>query len=163
MNFKSLSLAAGAIALTLTSTAFIANAQNNVNTSSVQRYAQNKEWKKGDKNGKFEKLGLTEAQRTQISEIKQRGRSEIINNVLTAEQRAQLESSNQGGEKGRGFRQLNLTDAQKNQIKQIMESQKREIDGILTPEQRQKLQEMKQNRENRRNSRRPSTNQPPNS
>jgi periplasmic protein CpxP/Spy len=163
MKFKVLSLAAGAIALTLTATSFAANAQNDVNAPHSQGHMQHKEWKQGakdGKDGKFEKLGLTEAQRNQISEIRKQGRSEIINNVLTAEQRTQLENATQGGKQDRGFRQLNLTDDQKNQIKLIMESKKQQIDGILTPEQRQKLEQMKQDR---RNNRRPSTNQAPNS
>lgn len=157
MNLKALSLAAGLVALTLTATSFAANAQNDLSTPRLEGQMQLKEWKKG---AKFEKLGLTEAQRNQIAEINKQGRSEIINNVLTSEQRTQLESLNPGEKKGRGFRQLNLTDAQKNQIKQIMESKKQQINGILTPEQRQKLEEMKQNR---RSNRRPSANQTSNS
>jgi periplasmic protein CpxP/Spy len=157
MNFKVLSLTAATIALTLTATSFAANAQNNVNTPVHQGHTQHKE---GKKDGRFEKLGLTETQRNQISEIRKQGRTEIINNVLTQEQRTQLENSQQDGKKGEGFRQLNLTQDQKNQIKQIMESKKQQIDGILTPEQRQKLEQMKQDR---RNNRRPSTNQIPNS
>jgi periplasmic protein CpxP/Spy len=145
MKFKALLLSVGAIALTLTATSFTANAQNDVGKSPNQREMRHKEWKK---DGKFEKLGLTESQRNQIAEIRKQSRSEIINNVLTQDQRTQLGNSNPDGKRGGGFRDLNLTEDQKNKIKLIMDAKKQQIDGILTPEQRQKLAEMKQSRRN---------------
>jgi periplasmic protein CpxP/Spy len=150
MRFKALLLSASAIALTLTATSFAVNAQNGVGVTPTQKEMRHKE---GKRDGKFEKLGLTESQRNQIAEIRKQGRSEIINNVLTQDQRTQLGNSTPDGKRGRGFRDLNLTEDQKNKIKLIMDSKKQQIDGILTTEQKQKLEEMKQSR---RNNRRPS-------
>ena len=48
------------------------------------------------------------------------------------------------------FRSLNLSDSQKSQIWNILQSKKSEVQSILTPEQQQKVQTLRQKRLNRR-------------
>jgi Spy/CpxP family protein refolding chaperone len=56
-----------------------------------------------------------------------------------------------GGPGGRApFEQLNLSSEQKQALEQIRENSRRQIDAILTPEQRQKLEALKTERESRR-------------
>jgi Spy/CpxP family protein refolding chaperone len=56
---------------------------------------------------------------------------------------------NRQGKRG-AFAALNLTDEQKNQMRQVMQSQKTQIDAVLTPEQKQQLQKYQQERGSRR-------------
>jgi len=116
--------------------------------------------------GKFERLsGITEAQKTQLQQIKsasrqqieaiptaaQKARMEAIRNdtkakidaVLTAEQRQQLaQSSPAGGEqKGRGYPKISgLTDAQKTQMKAIRSASRQQMDAVLTAEQKAQME-----------------------
>lgn len=116
--------------------------------------------------GKFERLsGLTEAQRTQLQQIKsasrqqieaipsneQKARMEAIRNdtkakieaVLTAEQRQQLAQSSpsEGERKGRGFPRISgLTDAQKTQIREIRAASRQQMEAVLTAEQKAQIQ-----------------------
>jgi periplasmic protein CpxP/Spy len=48
-------------------------------------------------------------------------------------------SVNQRQHRGDGFKKLNLTESQKQQMKSIHENTKRQIEGVLTSEQRAKL------------------------
>jgi periplasmic protein CpxP/Spy len=56
----------------------------------------------------------------------------------------------QGGQKQGKWKNLNLTDAQKAQMKSLRESTKSQIEAILTPDQKAKLQAAKGDRNNRR-------------
>ena len=120
--------------------------------------------KGGDR--KFDRLsGITEAQKTQLQQIKsasrqqieaiptaaQKARMEAILNdaktkmdaVLTAEQRQQLaQSSPAGGErKGRGYPKISgLTDAQKTQMKAIRSASRQQMDTVLTAEQKAQME-----------------------
>ena len=97
-------------------------------------------------------LNLTAEQQAQIEQIREDKRSQI-DAILTAEQKAQLQQAqeNRGTPRAREnrgmprpFASLNLTDEQRSQIEAVMRSSKEEMDAILTPEQRQQLQEHKQ-------------------
>ena len=56
---------------------------------------------------------------------------------------------NRQGRRG-AFAALNLTDDQKNQMRQVMQSQKTQIEGVLTAEQKEQLQKYRQERGSRR-------------
>lgn len=101
---------------------------------------------------RFAGVELTETQRRQLREIYSNTRSEI-EDVLTSEQRRQLESSRDDGNKGRdAFGQMNLSSEQRSQIQSIMRSAKNRTDEILTPEQREQVQRnMEQRRQERQN------------
>ncbi|GAB4155272.1 MAG: hypothetical protein Fur0046_35210 [Cyanobacteria bacterium J069] len=104
---------------------------------------------------------LTSEQRQQLetrrAEMEQR-RAEMAN--LTPEQRQQLrrdrmEPGDRPGGPGRGprpepFAELNLTDSQRQQIRQIMETARDRSQSVLTAEQRQQLETLRQNRGDRR-------------
>jgi periplasmic protein CpxP/Spy len=152
MNLKNLSLIAGAIALSLSATPFVVNAQN---------ISQTPTQVKSDRNGPFERLGLTDAQKTQIKDIRSNSRAQM-EAILTSEQKQQLEAAKQahqgqprqergqGQRPKRGFASLNLTEEQKTKMREIRESEKNQIQAILTPEQQQKFQEFQDNMRSRR-------------
>ncbi len=143
MKFKALSLLAGAVALTLATTNVAVNAQTNLSTPLVVAQAQ-------ELPEKFQRLGLNDAQRSQISEIYSQMRSEI-SGVLTEEQRQQYQSAVQNGTpEKQALKSLQLSEEQKTQVKAIKDAKKEQIQGLLTEEQRQQLQQFKQNRGNRR-------------
>ncbi|BBD67332.1 hypothetical protein NIES4072_53740 [Nostoc commune NIES-4072] len=166
MKFKALSLVAGAIALTLTATSFAVNAQTASPSPVLLAQTPQKE------RGPWKELGLTDAQKTQIQAIKRDSRTKM-EAVFTPEQKAKLEAAKQArraewqarkaqGQTGQGQRQpgqrrgkggygdLNLSEAQKTQIRQIRESEKQQIQAVLTPEQRQKIEQFRQNAPSRR-------------
>jgi periplasmic protein CpxP/Spy len=103
-------------------------------------------------------LNLTSDQQAQMEQIHQNARSQI-DNILTAEQKAQLESAreNRGtprrgenrGMPGRRFDSLNLTDEQRSQIESVRNTAREQMDAILTDEQRQQMEEHRQQRQDR--------------
>lgn len=164
MKLKTLSLIAGAIALSLTATSFGVVAQ--AASPSPLLLAQTPQKTKGP----WAELGLTDAQKSQIQAIRQDSRAKL-EAVLTSEQKAKLEAAKQArqaqrqaGQQGqrqagqrrggwKNFADLNLTEAQKTQMRQIRESEKQQIQGVLTSEQRQKLEQIQQNFKQRRQQR----------
>ncbi|MCC5659393.1 P pilus assembly/Cpx signaling pathway, periplasmic inhibitor/zinc-resistance associated protein [Nostoc sp. XA010] len=159
MKLKAFSLLAGAIALTLTATSFAVNAQTASPSPVLLAQTPQKE------RGPWKELGLTDAQKTQIQAIKRDSRTKM-EAVFTPEQKAKLEAAKQarqaqrqagqgqrqpGQRRGKGgYADLNLTEAQKTQIRQIRESEKQQIQAVLTPEQRQKIEQFRQNAPSRR-------------
>ena len=153
MKLKNFSLIATAIALSLTAVPFAVNAQINAQTPT--------QVKQVGKKGRFERLGLSEQQKTQMQEIRRNTRAQM-EAILTPEQKQQLqaakqarqgqprEQTGQGQRSKKGFASLNLTEEQKTKMREIRESEKNQIQGILTPEQRQQLQQFQQNRGSRR-------------
>lgn len=98
---------------------------------------------------KWANLNLTEAQREQMQQIREQTKAQI-EQILTPEQRATLQASQQNGGKKRGaFKDLNLSDAQKQQMRQIKQSSMQRMQAILTPEQRATLQQKKQGMQQR--------------
>lgn len=168
MKLKVLSLVAGAIALTLTATSFAVNAQTASPSPVLLAQTPQKE------RGPWKELGLTDAQKTQIESIHRDSRTKI-DAVFTPEQKAKLDAAKQArraewqarkaqgqagqgqgqpgehhrGRKG-GFADLNLSEVQKTEIRQIRESEKQQVQAVLTPEQRQKLEQFRQNAPSRR-------------
>jgi len=152
MKLKNLSLIAGAIALSLSATPFIVNAQQIAQTPTQVKPAHN---------GPFERLGLTDAQKTQIKEIRSNSRAQM-EAILTPEQKQQLETAKQAhqgqprqergqGERGKkGWASLNLTPEQKTKMREIKESEKNQIQAILTPQQQQQFKEFQDNMRSRR-------------
>ncbi|WP_251960421.1 Spy/CpxP family protein refolding chaperone [Nostoc commune] len=159
MKLKALSLVAGAISLTLSATSFAVHAQTA--SPSPVLLAQTPQRQKGP----WKDLNLTDAQKTQIQTIRRDSRTKF-EAVLTPEQKAKLEAAKQarqaqrqagqgqrqpGQRRGKGgFADLNLTEAQKTQMRQIRESEKQQIQAVFTPEQRQKLEQLRQNAPSRR-------------
>ncbi|MEH2105535.1 Spy/CpxP family protein refolding chaperone [Nostoc sp.] len=168
MKLKVLSLVAGAIALTLTATSFAVHAQTASPSPVLLAQTPQKE------RGPWKDLNLTDAQKSQIQVIRRDSRTKF-EAVLTPEQKAKLEAAKQArqaerqarkaqGQTGQGQRQpgqhhggrkgnfadLNLTEAQKTQMRQIRESEKQQIQAVFTPEQRQKLEQFRQNAPSRR-------------
>ncbi|MBD2388490.1 Spy/CpxP family protein refolding chaperone [Cylindrospermum sp. FACHB-282] len=153
MKLKTLSFIAGAFALGLTAIPFAVEAQTASSSPLLVAQATEK--------GPWQKLNLTDAQKSKLQAIRQSTRAQI-DQILTPEQKAQMEKlkaeyqgqrgqgqrPQQRGEGGKkGFAALNLSEAQKAQIKKIMESSKQQTEAVFTPEQ---LQQMKQFRENAR-------------
>ncbi|MBX9259316.1 P pilus assembly/Cpx signaling pathway, periplasmic inhibitor/zinc-resistance associated protein [Desmonostoc muscorum CCALA 125] len=166
MKLKTLSLIAGAIALSLTATSFAVVAQTA--SPSPLLLAQTPQKPKGP----WAELGLSDAQKSQIQAIRRDSRAKY-EAVFTPEQKAKLEAAKkarqaqrQAGQEGqrqpgqrrggwKNFADLNLTEAQKTQMRQIRESEKQQIQAVLTPEQRQKLEQFQQNMKQRRQQRNP--------
>ncbi|WP_026104352.1 hypothetical protein [Anabaena sp. PCC 7108] len=156
MKLKTFSFMAAALALTVTAIPFVAQAQQ---TSPSTQPSQ-----KFEKKGPWQKLGLSDAQKTEIQKIHRETRTQI-KQVLTTEQQQQLkaameadrgQSPQQRGErKGRKdpFATLNLTETQKAKIGEIKKSSKQKIQAVLTPAQREQLKQNWQNRQSRRQQR----------
>lgn len=145
MKLKSLSLLAGAIALTVTAMPFAVQAQ--MTPSSSLQMAQMMGGRRRGMKGAWERLNLTDAQKAQMQTIRSNTRDKIAA-VLTPEQKAKVEDAKQGGleqMKKKVWADLNLTEQQKTQIRQIRESSKEQMLQVLTPEQRQQLEEMREN------------------
>ncbi|MBH8562352.1 P pilus assembly/Cpx signaling pathway, periplasmic inhibitor/zinc-resistance associated protein [Nostoc sp. CENA67] len=153
MKLKVLSLIAGAIALTLTATSFVVQAQTA--SSSPLLVAQTAKKQRGP----WKNLDLTDAQKAQIQQIRRNTRAQI-EAVFTPEQKEKLKAAfearraqRQAGQRPTGQRQgpwknfaeLNLTQAQKDQIRQIRESSRQQIQAVLTPEQQAKLKQFQEN------------------
>ncbi len=148
LNLKRTSLILAAILTVGTAGAAFANVETSSNNSVVVARA------KGNKGeGKFNRLNLTDEQKTKMQQIKETARADM-EKILTPAQLQQLEAAKASGQKKRGvWRTLNLTDAQKADMKKVRESKKVEIEAILTDEQKATMQEMKQMRQNRRGNR----------
>ncbi|NEU71030.1 P pilus assembly/Cpx signaling pathway, periplasmic inhibitor/zinc-resistance associated protein [Hassallia byssoidea VB512170] len=152
MKLKSLSLIAAAIALSLSATPFVVNAQKISQTPTQVKPARN---------GPFERLGLSDEQKTKIQEIRRNSKAQM-EGILTPEQKQQLQAAKQarqgqprqqtpqGQRPKRGFASLNLTEEQKTKMREIRESEKNQIQAILTPEQQQQLKQFQDNMRSRR-------------
>ena len=138
MNIKHLLLLPSVLAITLAAVPFMpAFAQNQTSPN------QSAPAKRG-----MDRLNLTDAQKTQMQQIRQNTKSEIA---------AYLQS--QGitipeGQKPRdAMRSLNLSDAQKTQLKAIYQRGKDQVQALLTDEQKTMMQQrrgMKDGAQNRR-------------
>ncbi|MFM6012946.1 MAG: Spy/CpxP family protein refolding chaperone [Dolichospermum sp.] len=160
MKIKKLLLIAGTLAIALTATPFVAQAQTDTNEPRQPREMVGK--------GPFRRLNLTDAQKEQMKKIHKSTRAKI-EAVLTPEQRQKLEAAKaemkarrkarrNGTQIGKGkerdketvFSSLDLTDAQKREIRTIKESARTQMEAILTPEQKAKMEQFKQNMRSRR-------------
>ncbi|MGD1897462.1 MAG: Spy/CpxP family protein refolding chaperone [Phormidesmis sp.] len=100
----------------------------------------------------LEQLNLSEDQASQIEAIHNDARSQM-ESVLTDEQQAQLESSEDRGR--RAWRQLNLSDSQREELQGIREASREEVNAVLTDEQQAQLEDMRAERGARRGGTRP--------
>ncbi|NJM71148.1 MAG: P pilus assembly/Cpx signaling pathway, periplasmic inhibitor/zinc-resistance associated protein [Scytonema sp. RU_4_4] len=146
MQLKNLSLICGILALSLTVTSFAVKAEANSSLPLVIAQSQ-------EKGGVFQRLGLTDEQKTKIQEIRRSTRTEL-DKILTEQQREQLKTTMQNRQGGRRvFDSLNLSDEQKNQLRQVMQSQKTQIEALLTTEQKEQLQKHREQMRARRQQR----------
>lgn len=151
MKIKLMPMLAGVLVLGAVAAPFAVNAQANPSVKLLMAQAQRQ-----GKESKWAKLNLTDAQKQQMRQIKEETRAQI-QEVLTPEQRAQMETMKQNRQGQNGQRQarqgqgrrggmmasLNLTEEQKARIKEIMQSQKARMDQVLTAEQRQQIEQMR--------------------
>ncbi|TVP57351.1 MAG: P pilus assembly/Cpx signaling pathway, periplasmic inhibitor/zinc-resistance associated protein [Nodularia sp. (in: Bacteria)] len=159
MKFKPLSVLAGAIALTVTAIPFAVQAQ--MRSSSPLQVAQAA--KKGGQRGAWgmKSLNLTDAQKAQMQTIQTSTRAQM-EAILTPQQKATLAAAKEARQGQRqagqarqrqrgqnGWANLNLTEQQKTQMRQVRESSQQQILAVLTPAQRQQMQEMRQNMRSR--------------
>ncbi|NJL63970.1 MAG: P pilus assembly/Cpx signaling pathway, periplasmic inhibitor/zinc-resistance associated protein [Methylacidiphilales bacterium] len=165
MNFKNISIVASVasvFAMTLIAIPFAAKADifNSNSNSSSQIIAQTQPLKR-DKKAYFEKfaqeLGLTDAQKSDLARIRNNTRTEI-DRILTPEQRQQRQqrqatSQNRQGRRNGGFKALNLTEDQKANIRRVMQASKSDMEAVLTPEQKQKFEQLRQDKRNIRQQR----------
>ncbi|WP_017317203.1 hypothetical protein [Mastigocladopsis repens] len=115
--------------------------------------------------GQRPNINLSDDQKERLEEINKETR-EKIDDVLTSEQRQELEEKTaamrnrrggtQGGFGGPGaptqagggndpFAQLNLSDDQKEKIQEIVQSSQEEVKSVLTDEQREQIEQSQQN------------------
>lgn len=137
MKLKFMPMLVGAIAIALATTELAVNAKAASPSRILLAQAQ-------EPHG-FQRLGLTQEQKAKISEIRQNTRSQI-EAVLTPQQLEQLKTAMQDSRqsKRQAFSTLNLTQEQKTQMRQIRQSAKSQYEAVLTPEQRQQLQQSRQ-------------------
>lgn len=144
MKIKLMPLLAGLITLSAVATPLLVKAQAN-----TPAQAQPTQTTRQDK---WDKLGLSDAQKQQLRQIRDEMRTEIYKTVLTPQQQAQLDAARQnrqadqarqGGKRG-FMASLNLTDAQKAKMKEIKETYKPRLQAVLTPAQQQQMQQMRQ-------------------
>jgi len=175
MKVKTLSLLAGAIALSLTAIPFAAQAQRAFSSPVQVAQASNGQV---PRQGPWAQLGLTDTQKSQIQAINRDTRDQIEQIILekvnfTQEQKDQLNElkaqhqehqgqwqrgQHRGQGSKKGFAALNLTQDQKNQLKQVMrssevkeirESSQQQIQAVLTPEQQAKFEQLRENARSR--------------
>lgn len=128
----------GAIALFMAATPFVVQARP-VGLLAQQTQTQ-------PKRERANKLNLTDTQKQQAKAIRDQVRKDIVEQVLTRQQRDQYNAAVQRGEKG-SWRSLNLTDAQKTQIRDRMRAARERINReVLTQAQRDQLQQMRSQR-----------------
>ena len=139
MKLKNLSLIAGAIALSLTAVPFSVKAETT--SAAPVRLAQTQPTKPPQQSGGIQ---LTPQQQTQIEQIRGNVRKQI-EQVLTKDQRTQIQTAMQSGKSGReAFQGLTFTPKQKTQLQQIMVSSQQQMEAVLTSDQRAELTRLRQ-------------------
>ena len=94
---------------------------------------------------KFDQLNLTDAQKTQLQQIKESTRQQM-NAVLTPQQQEQKRLAKEQRQRPN----LNLSADQQSRIQAIRQSSKSQMEAVLTPEQRQQLEQLRQQWRQRR-------------
>ncbi|MBD1862547.1 MULTISPECIES: Spy/CpxP family protein refolding chaperone [Trichocoleus] len=165
MKLKLIPLLAGAIAMTLAAAPLatqVVQAQSDTGTPSQS----------GPRMKGMNALNLSAEQRAQMQQIHAEAKAQI-EQVLTAEQRQQLEAAKEQRQATRAERQaaraqgqarpqgenrerrgpfanLNLSAEQQTRIQEIKQASRQRMEAVLTEEQRQTLNELKQTRQQRR-------------
>jgi protein CpxP len=146
MKFKNLSLIAGAIALSLTAVPFSVKAETTSNAPVRLAQAQTQPTKPAQQSGGIQ---LTPEQQTKLEQIRLGVRKQIVEQVLTKEQRAQIQTAMQSGKSGpEAFQGLTLTPKQQTQLRQIMVTSQQQQEAVLTPEQKAELTRLRQQNAN---------------
>ena len=150
MKSKVLPLLTGAIALSLSVASAVPAFSQSTPPTTPTQHQRHKNF-----------LNLTPDQQTRIKQVRQDERT-AIDNILTADQKAQLKAEHQNhearqanrgtpktGEQRRSpFASLNLTADQRTRIEAAQRTARAQMDTILTPEQRQQMQQhMKQHQQ----------------
>ncbi|MBD1211731.1 MAG: P pilus assembly/Cpx signaling pathway, periplasmic inhibitor/zinc-resistance associated protein [Dolichospermum circinale Clear-D4] len=151
MKLKILSLLAGTLSLTLITTPFTVQAQDNPPLPQPDQELQAR--------GPFKHLNLNSEQKAKMKEIHTNTRAQI-DAILTPEQKNQLKTAmekrkaerqqrqrqhqERREKKGNIFQSLNLTDKQKDQIKQIHESERQKMQAVLTPQQQAQMKKFRE-------------------
>ncbi|MCU0570806.1 MAG: hypothetical protein MUF49_30085 [Oculatellaceae cyanobacterium Prado106] len=172
---------ASAIALSLSLSALPAFAQSTTPDSPAPNSTEMRG--RGDRGqGRMHRqnwLNLTEEQQTELQEIREDTRSQI-DEVLTDEQRAQIQSQRESRQASRGdrgqrgenrqrggrgdrrapFESLNLTEEQRAQIEEIRQASQEEMDAVLTDEQRQQVEQHRQDHQQRQQLRQSNSQEP---
>ncbi|HTL88146.1 MAG TPA: hypothetical protein VL134_02010 [Leptolyngbya sp.] len=156
MKSKVLSLLTSAIALSLSVASAIPAFAQSTPAPTPTQHKQHKDF-----------LNLTADQKAQMKQIRQTERT-TIDNILTADQKAQLEAERQSYKANHTqanrnmsapaerramhrdpFASLNLSAEQRSQIEAAHTTAKQQMDALLTPAQRQQIQQhMKQHQAN---------------
>lgn len=107
--------------------------------------------------GGWDQLNLSDQQKQQMKQIQEDTRSRI-QAILTPQQQEQIKTAMQNHQAGQAHQgresamtALNLSDEQKAKMKEIMQAQKNRMDAILTTEQKQKLEQMRQQHQQQQN------------
>lgn len=84
-------------------------------------------------------LNLTDAQKTQMKQIREQTKSKIAD-LLTSDQQAKFNAAADGSHESpmKTLKSLNLSADQKQKVQEIMRDQRQQIQAILTPEQQAK-------------------------
>ena len=140
MKIKTLSLIAGAFALTLTAIPFAAKANTTLQTPLQIAQTPNH----SGRGNFFDSLELSDSQKAQIKQIHQETR-EQMQKIITPEQEQAFKTAIQNHQGFKAARQaMNLSDQQKSDLKQIRKSSRDQIKAVLTPEQQTKLEQLHQ-------------------
>ncbi|MDF5727583.1 MAG: P pilus assembly/Cpx signaling pathway, periplasmic inhibitor/zinc-resistance associated protein [Rhizonema sp. PD38] len=98
----------------------------------------------GKHHGEWDKLGLSDAQKSQIKQIRQ-GAQQKMDAILTTDQKTQLQQARSQHTKPK----LALSDDQKAQMKQIHQDSENKIMQVLTAEQQQQYKQILAQRQQR--------------
>jgi periplasmic protein CpxP/Spy len=105
--------------------------------------------KAGQTAGPMSGIQLTDVQRTQMKQIRQRS-AQQINDVLRPDQKDKYKAARkQGMAQRQALQSLGLDANQTAQIKKIMQTARQDLQKVLTPEQREQL---RQNRRSQQSS-----------
>lgn len=119
----------------------LANQSPLVAQNSSQPTGQPEGWK-GPRHADFaERIGLTDAQQTQLKQIHEASHQQM-DAILSSEQKEQLRLARQQQQKPN----LNLSEDQKAKINAIRQDAKSKKDAVLTAQQKQQLQQLRQQR-----------------
>ncbi len=141
MKFKNLSLIAGAFALTLTAVPFSVKAETTSNAPVRLAQTQTQPTKPAQQSGDIQ---LTPEQKTQIEQIRNNVFKQV-DQVLTKDQRTQIQTAIQSGKSQREAFAAVITPKQRTQLQQIMLSSQQQMEAVLTPEQKAQLRLRQQN------------------
>jgi Spy/CpxP family protein refolding chaperone len=135
MKLKLMPVFAYAIALTVAAAPLAVKAQPNQQNQPVPGQAQNQP--------QFAGVKITQQQQNQLAQIRSDARAQI-EKLLTPQQLEQLKTATtmqSGQDRQAALAAMNLSQEQKNQLQTIIQSARNRAEAVLTPEQRQQMQQ----------------------